>query len=105
MASAEGVAALWRLLRAAPARDDHAEQPWRGARGELPEGARCDAVITDESMRRFFRSEYERHCRRWGIDPATLDQSIRDARAGNLTELQLPRRGGREKGRPRAVAG
>lgn len=82
----------------------HAEAPWREARADVP-GAAGKSEISNESMRRYFREEYEKHCRRWGIDPAELEQSIRDARAGNVTELELPRRGRRDGGLQRAVAG
>lgn len=32
----------------------HREKPWREARGDLPDEARSDAVITKESMRAFY---------------------------------------------------
>lgn len=32
----------------------HAEDPWREARGNLPEDESCQAVISRESMRRYF---------------------------------------------------
>lgn len=73
----------------------HSESPWRDARGQLPEGARSDALITEESMRQFFQSEYDRHCRKWSLRPATLEQSIRDACGGNTAVLKLAPRSAR----------
>lgn len=32
----------------------HKEQPWREARGNLPDGARCDTPISEESMIRYY---------------------------------------------------
>lgn len=34
----------------------HSETPWKNARGNLPEGARCQNVITKESMGEYYGS-------------------------------------------------
>ena len=34
----------------------HSESPWKDARGSLPEGAKCDTVITKESMGEYYGS-------------------------------------------------
>ena len=47
----------------------HAEDPWREARGPLREGARSEAAITPESMRRYYTSLLES-----GIGPEEASQ-------------------------------
>lgn len=32
----------------------HREKPWKEARGNLPEGARCDHVISEETMKEYY---------------------------------------------------
>lgn len=73
----------------------HAEAPWLEARGGLPEGEPCKAVISEASMKRFFEAQHRKHCERLGIDPKTLASSVRHARAGKTTELELRRGPGR----------
>ncbi|HZW10320.1 MAG TPA: type II toxin-antitoxin system antitoxin SocA domain-containing protein [Phycisphaerales bacterium] len=75
-----------------------AEAPWREARAGLPEGQRSDALVSEESMRRYFVGLQQEHCRRIGIEPRALAQSIRHAREGRVTELELPRGRGRVAG-------
>jgi uncharacterized phage-associated protein len=71
----------------------HKERPWKEARGSLAEGAKSQAVIPEESMRAYFRKEYEEWCRKhMGCTPEELEQSVKDARSGNTTPLELPRR-------------
>jgi uncharacterized phage-associated protein len=67
----------------------HKESPWREARGGLPEGASSRAPISDASIGAFFRKLHESQCRRRGIDPHRLAESVRQARAGETTELDL----------------
>jgi uncharacterized phage-associated protein len=76
----------------------HGEAPWRDARGGLAEGEASRAVISEESMRRHFLGVQEERCRRMGIEPGLLARSIRHAREGRLTELELPRGRGRVAG-------
>lgn len=50
----EVVAAYGRYDGAALSTMTHREQPWRTARGDLPETSNSEAPITKDSMRRFF---------------------------------------------------
>ena len=52
--SAYGKFSAWDLERMT-----HAEDPWREARGDLPEDEPSTAVISQESMRRYFRGRLE----------------------------------------------
>jgi len=38
----------------------HQEEPWLEARGGLPNEARCDTIISHETMSRFYKELYER---------------------------------------------
>ncbi|MEZ6235361.1 MAG: DUF4065 domain-containing protein [Phycisphaerales bacterium] len=83
----------------------HAEQPWKVARGDLPEGKESRAEIGHEALRSFFRGEMEAWCRRGGMPLDRVERSVAQARAGEATELDLTGFGrGRLGGRPR-VAG
>lgn len=37
----------------------HQEKPWREARGNLPDGARCNTPISEETMAEYYRSLIE----------------------------------------------
>lgn len=66
----------------------HKEAPWREARGGLKEGEPSRATISQESLRAYFRKEYEAWCRKeCGCTVEELEQSIRDAREGNTVPL------------------
>lgn len=39
----------------------HSESPWRDARGDTPEGERCQNVISKESIRAFYSSPFCRN--------------------------------------------
>ena len=71
----------------------HKERPWQDARGGLSEREPSRAAITDETMRAFFRSVHETQCRRRGIDPDRLAESVRQARCGETTDFDLSRAG------------
>ncbi len=73
----------------------HGEAPWLEAREGLVEGEASRAVISEESMRRYFTGLQEAHCRRMGIEPRVLARSMRHAREGKVTEMDLRRGGGR----------
>ena len=76
--------AAWRLRQMT-----HSEKPWLNARGSLSDDAPGRVEISHDDMRAHFRSVHEQNCRRLGLDPAILDRSLADARAGNTSELKL----------------
>lgn len=60
----------------------HAEQPWREARGDLPEDAPGNTEITHDSMRR----EYTRQSLN-GIGPVRPSTPLQDADPGHVVDL------------------
>lgn len=77
-----GKYAPWRLREMT-----HNEPPWRDARANLPDDAPSKAPIPDDSIARHFRAVHEARCRKAGIEPEALAESIRQARTGDTITL------------------
>ena len=65
----------------------HNESPWRNARGELPEDAPGNTVITDTAMQEFFSLQHQRACKRFHVSPSELSLRVHDARQGRVQSL------------------
>ena len=50
----------------------HNEAPWRNARGDLPEGARSETLITNDSLRAHFYPLHEQACKKIEVSPDFL---------------------------------
>lgn len=87
---AEFVNAIWESYKAYSAselrRRTHSERPWLEARAGLGPDDRGDRVILDETMRTFFRAEYDRRALS-GLSLAELETAAEDLSSGRGIKL------------------
>lgn len=67
----------------------HDEAPWKDSRRDFPDGAASKVPISQDSLRTFFKAEQERRLRKMGVDPVGLARSMKQARRGEVTMLDL----------------
>jgi len=67
----------------------HREQPWLEAYASLSGTALGRCEVSLDSMRRHFTAEYDRSLKSKGIDRAELEDSSRQASAGNTLPFDL----------------